>query len=542
MWRILAWPPLALAWVALAGWAAPASAQVCEGSELQSSLQYLRRASLDLRGALPTVEELEAVVAAGEVDLAVIESMLEGEDFEHQMRAYHRDLLWTNLDNQRLTAVIWNLVGPGDRGALASPAFWAPQRSDRYRGGRFPCKDEPAAFGREGEILTTPHPTEGRVVQEGWVEVSPYWAPTTTVRVCAFDAQEALRVPNLANPNQPQLECSSTGAQDARCGCGPNLSFCQVRVGQLDTRLEIVRSFSEQLLRYGDEVVREGRPYTDFLLGTEMEINGPLSHYLRFQTRTGGGNFLGLPTQGYEVPEIGFDEGDRWVKIERGERHAGVLTMPGYLVKFQTNRSRANRFYNAFLCQYFEAPPGGLPASDDPCSEEPNLTERCGCKFCHVSVEPAAAYWGRFAEAGLASLNEDVFPKFNRACSTPQSARNPLCRFFYLTEAGHPDEAPYVGMMLPYVFADAVREENIELGPAALAQEAVESGDFARCTTRKMWRSLMGREPLVEDEPVVEALAEDFIANDYDLRELVLSLVTRPEYIEGERFGREVSR
>ena len=49
--------------------------------------------------------------------------------------------------------------------------------------------------------------------------------------------------------------------------------------------------------------------------------------------------------------------------VEAGPAHAGVLTSPAYLLRFQTHRARANRFHVSFLCQPFVAPDGGLPAT-----------------------------------------------------------------------------------------------------------------------------------------------------------------------------------
>jgi hypothetical protein len=106
-----------------------------------------------------------------------------------------------------------------------------------------------------------------------------------------------------------------------------------------------------------------------------------------------------------------------------------------------------------------------------------------------------------------------------------------------MTEATHPDEEPFLGMLMPYVFADEAMVENIEAGPLPLAEQAIEGGEFAQCTTRKMWENFMGREALAEDQPTIEALAEEFIADNYSLKSLVLKIVTRPEYVLGESYG-----
>ena len=42
------------------------------------------------------------VIEDGQVDPDTVEEMLMSEDFSHQMRAYHTDLLWSNLSSQRL--------------------------------------------------------------------------------------------------------------------------------------------------------------------------------------------------------------------------------------------------------------------------------------------------------------------------------------------------------------------------------------------------------------------------------------------------------
>ena len=92
-------------------------------------------------------------------------------------------------------------------------------------------------------------------------------------------------------------------------------------------------------------------------------------------------------------------------------------------------------------------------------------------------------------------------------------------------------------MLRSYVFADDPMENNIELGPAVLAQQAIDTGEFARCTTMKMWANFIGREALPEDEPTINELSDQFMAENYSLQSLVYKIVTRPEYIEGQSFA-----
>ena len=511
---------------------APAGAQVCDEASVQQKLQYVRRLSLDLRGRLPDIGELESVVTNGDVDPAIIRGMVRSDDAISRLRNYHRDLLWVNVANQRLANNSW-ILRTGGRGGVARDVMWIPanQRTNMYRGGQGPCADRPQS--ELGYDATTGRPNTQRneqlgINQEGYEMVEPYWAPGTQVKVCAFEAQDNLQYDN----GRGQMIPCSRGIASASCGCGPNLQWCHnnnVSVATID------QSFNEQLLRYADEIIRGDRPYSDLLVGKDMQVNGPISHYFRYQTGGGGNLVLASPDQGYTMPSIPYDQLEGWQTVQRGTRHAGVLTMPAFFLKFQSDRGRANRFYNAFLCTSFEAPEGGLPAADDDCHNEPDLTKRCGCQHCHVAVEPAAAHWGRWAEAGMLPMNEQQFPIQNPQCLTAQGARNNVCRLFYQTTAGHPDEEAFLGYLKSYVFADQERQANIEQGPEKLARTAIDSGQFATCTANKMWALFMTREATAEERPVITQLAEDF-KQGYDLRSLIETIVSRPEYIEAGRF------
>src|SRR5262249_17002908 len=154
-----------------------ATAQTCEAGTPQDELQYLRRLSLDLRGRVPSFDELTNVVNTGAVDPALVDQMIASPDFVARMRGIHRDLLWTNIPGQRLAGNTWGLRAPSGR--YPAPAYYmgANGRSSRYRGAQTFCLDEPARFDSvTGEILTTPDPMDSSIQREGWVEVHPYWA------------------------------------------------------------------------------------------------------------------------------------------------------------------------------------------------------------------------------------------------------------------------------------------------------------------------------------------------------------------------------
>ncbi|MFN3202104.1 MAG: DUF1549 domain-containing protein [Bradymonadia bacterium] len=514
---------------------AQAPAQICEDpEEVQEALQYLRRLTLDLRGRVPTVEEMQAVIDTGEVSETTIDEMLESDDFLHQLTEFHRDLLWANISNVRLTnnTFVLNTQRIGDSNILA---LANPGRATRWRGAAVPCLDEPARFDDEGNILTTESPNPQNpnqtIRQEGWVEVAPFWNPNQPVRVCAFDAQENLT--GTVNGRR-QVNCAAS-AQSLECGCGPNLQFCHTRA----TINTVVDALNTQMLRTAERVVAQDRPYTDLLLSRDIEVNGPVAHYFRYQSLTATNILAASPDSGYELPQQPYTDAT-WTTVEGDEAHSGVLTLPGFLLRFQSNRGRANQFYNAFLCQPFQAPEGGLPASDDPCNSEPDLVFRCGCNYCHGTLEPASAHWGRWSEAGLMPLRPETFPRYNPDCDDPQlAARNPLCNRFYLVEANHEKEEAYTGQLLSYVFADdhAEREGNIEEGPRKLAEAAVNGGFFGRCMAERQWTTVMGRAPTDAEDEILDDLASTFAGEGYNFKALVKALVTRPEYVAAGRFG-----
>ncbi|MBL8953056.1 MAG: hypothetical protein JNK82_19925 [Myxococcaceae bacterium] len=516
--------------------AATASAQgVCSMSRLTQDLQLYRRLSLDLRGRAPSAAEVDALVARGALADSDVDALLRTDDFVKVEREHLRADVYGALN------VIWDtdfgLTRTDQTSAfvyeVSGDVFWIPNRGPMYR--------QSAAFrtcdlGREQKEFVNDVPVADPVTgREGWVSVAPYWAPDTTIKVCAFDAQAHLKGPMSG------VDCSTQAARGARdCGCGPDLRFCQgyrTEYPTPTTVAELNRSFAEQTTRFVDRILRDRRPYSDLILSDETEVNGPIAHYLRWQTQTVySADTSSRSDLGYPIPALEFTETDKWQPVRVTGRAAGVLTQPHFLLKFATRRARANRFYNAFLCSSFQAPPGGLPSPGEPCSKNPNLAERCGCDSCHRSLEPMSAYWGRFAERGLHELKLPEFPSRDPACNADAGPLSDNCRQHYITQARHPAEAPYVGMLSAYLFADVGPTpftDAIEQGPRALARSAVDSGAFARCTVTKQFTRLVGRAPreeLADERALVDSLTERFRASNHDLRALVKDLVFTRQY------------
>jgi hypothetical protein len=206
-----------------------------------------------------------------------------------------------------------------------------------------------------------------------------------------------------------------------------------------------------------------------------------------------------------------------------------------FLLRFQTPRARANRFYEAFFCQPFQAPEVSLPSPSDPCSDEPNLRERCGCMMCHYQLEPAAAYWARFADAGALHLNESIFPAFSQKCA--DCANNPavpcdfICERFYVTHIGHPKEEPWIGTLKALQWRDEDELARASGGPGQLVAEAVEDGRLPICVMSQLFERFVGRPMSSEEKKTLEPhLLQVFGAAGYDFKALVKAIVTTDAY------------
>jgi len=475
--------------------------------------RYLRALSLDLRGVVPSPEEYDRL-QDGEVPEALIDEWLQSEAFVARTVRLHRDLLWNNVSN----------INPiNNRSVLRRDGaiFWRFAIADLYRGERVQCLDEPATFGPGGEILTELQADGTR--REGWVTVEPYWAPGTSIQVCAFDAQAAMVSPL-------GTRCGTQdGLGDVQCGCGPNLAFCAW--GQQTLRPVMDAMARDVEMRVAD-VIRSDRPYIELFSGDQMFVNGPLVHFWRFQAEVPGQiRLLPRPVDLEKLPALAFTQADTWVRIEAGPAHSGILTAPAYLLRFQTNRARANRFFNSFLCQPFVAPEGGLPAPTAQVTLD--LQQRDGCKYCHGLIEPNAAYWGRWSAGGAGFLDPERYPESRddcERCATGGEQCSDDCRRHYLTSALTSEEDPYLGKLLSYEFLSPAHQDHVERGPAALVAFTVVDGRFGACSARSAARWLIGRAPEEDEQGWVDEMARSFAASGHSYRALVKAIVTSPTY------------
>lgn len=507
--------------------AAVAAEESCDDTVEVDRFRHLRQLTLDLWGRVPTEDELRALTSEDEVPEAAIDAMVEAPEFDVFLTRHHSDLLFPNINGL-------DLVSPA---ALLLPAMYAGAQGDPDRLFNIfvsfyerrelyaPCKDEPAEFDENGDIVFEDMPDGTR--REGWVMVEPYWAPGTEVKVCAAEARTN---PTTYTSNIP---CdTANGMYSGECGCGPNLEHC----ADYYVALGMISNLRDQMLRMVMRPIHEGRPYTEILTDSREELNGPLAHYYKhLAVMAIDPLVLVPPVPADTLAEVSYADAE-WRTYERWpEIHSGVLTSLSYLLRFQTARARANRFYNAFLCEPFQAPEGGLPSPNDECSQEPNLRERCGCSYCHVKLEPAAAHWGRFAEAGTMYIDPAQYPIYEPRCAAcaehPERDCDPACERFYVTEVGHPKEAPFAGVLRAYEWRGEDEVANVEAGPRKAVEGAVADGRLAACTVTQLFKRLYRREP-TEDEmgTALPAWANEFQEGGFDFKALVKTMVKADGY------------
>ena len=498
----------------------PNDALICQDDPVKlDPARYLRALSLDLRGHPPTMEEIESldgVDANDPLPDALIESWLDEDSFIKQAVRRHRTFFWNNLRNV-------DFINRNKRLGVNGGIYWNNIRSRLLRTGsrdQVICYDEPAQFDADGMPVT--RQDESGYNREGWVEVSPYWAPDTVVRVCAFDAQERRYSANGA-------DCATAaGANRTDCGCGPDLRWC----APTPVTNTLLDSMGRSLERLIESVIAGDGGYRQLFESRDGFINGPMVHYYRHLSGSTDIQSKPAPLMTELLPDVPFTD-RTWHQVELPLAHAGALTHPAFLLRFQTNRARASRFYQAFLCAPFVPPAGGLPAASEESARNPDLQERAGCKYCHAQLEPAAAHWGRWTEVGVGFLDPNQYPATHSQClecAIGGSRCTSFCRNNYLTQALSEDERPYLGMLKAYAFRRESHMHYVEKGPKLLVRKAIAENQLPLCVARQTAEWLMGRTTTEADDAWIRDLATAFVHSGLRYKALVKAVVTSAQY------------
>jgi len=498
------------------------SAQPIEGpSELRAARRLLRRLTLDLWGEPPSLEALQSLERWPSSEQQ-LDALLSDERASYWLTRFHEDIFWPALE-------IGDLINPAASLLLPATFYEGPLGGEQLftlftglsrRGGLVPCLDEPAAWDEEGALIMEEQADGTR--REGYVWVTPYWSEEP-VKVCALES--------LAEESGPAgVSCESfEGLSSGRCGCGATLERC----ASIDSALELLSSFRDQVARYAAEHAAEGADYFALLTRAEEPVNGPIAHYYRHLASSAIDPIvLVAPINRAELPSLDFKDRDVWRWTSRAAPvHSGLLTSTPFLLRFQTARARANRVSQALLCEPFIATSGVLPSPEDDCSQEPNLRRRCGCADCHARLEPLSAHWARFSDAGALYLDPERFPSYLASCAAcaDDGPCPDLCKRFYVSEAPSEAHRDYLGVLKAYEWRGADEIERLEAGPSALIEEAISRGALPRCLTQQLFERLVGRAPHAEERERLRGYAQEF-ASDASLRALIKRLLNDTSY------------
>ena len=485
-----------------------------DDGDTQSETRLLRALSLDIRGVVPEVGDYDQLDGNGVPD-SLLDAWLSSPEFTQQVVRHHRSLFWNNVEgvdlidaDSRLSDVdgIWYVDD--------NPSLVFRGENDAH------CGDFEATFDVYGRPNTVS--VGGDVVQEGWVWVTPYWDLTTPIKVCAFDAQ-------MVELTQGGTDCKTNKSEnDTECGCGPNLQWCHIS----GLEEEIATAFGTDLDLRVARIIDGDLSYLDLFNDSTGYVNGPIVGFYRYLTgKVDDVDFGEGQVDLARLPDVVWDDKD-FTSVALGAEHAGVLTSPAWLLRFQTNRGRANRFYNSFLCQPFQPPAGGVTDLDNP-NPTLDLTSRAGCQYCHALLEPAAAHWGRWPQSGAGYLDPQTHPPFDQACQACALSGGDCpdrCDNHYLTQPLNSEQDDYLGWLLSYEFLEDRHQSHVEEGPTLLVNTTVTDGRLPDCITTKTAEWLMGREMTEVDGPWLDQLSTDFVGGDFQYKALVKQIITSDNY------------
>jgi len=370
----------------------------------------------------------------------------------------------------------------------------------------------------------------GCIQREGYVLVnSPFWeTPTRQVAACAIEAQ-------TRPVNPATLESCDTNRflGDRSCGCGDGFRRCES--GDSKVHQARINAFNTELELITDSVLRREEPYFNILTTRRSFMNGPLSSFYR--ERQGAAFFTNVtpPVSPELLPNLPYSQADTWVEYTRGDQHSGVLTTPAFLYRFPTYRARTNAFYDALLCQAFVPPAGvSFPPPEDACNRENNLAKRCGCKYCHATLEPTGAHWGRFSERGATYLDPSIYPRFSPKCRDCALSGDTTCGgdcANYVMQAYDGDGAQSLGLLKTYLYRTPSEEANIESGPERLVQHMRVTGDLERCAIHRVWNEFIGRPMTFQEEQLyLETLVNGFAEDNHNMKLLIRRILATDAY------------
>ncbi len=532
--------------------------------------RQLRRAALLLTGQTPDVEAYQSLLdapdeAAAQISLeASIDSMMTTDAFYRRLVDFGHD--WIN-------------VGQYTTGA-SGEAYWghfsgvlSPCPADSLHPGALYLQPE-GGYGSGDKSGTAASPNgicfdsapdgSGAPYDANEVDIEPWWAPGTTVKVVGRAGTGVRKHPAKAGGGDytcgifggiyftPALKDDAQALEDPVCSCGPNLVYCQTFSGfggnnSYDLKSQR-RNAWEEPARFFAHLVWHDRPLHHLLTANYSVGTSALRHlYVRWARQNPANVGLDDSTWWKNDADVPMDpehegtdplawrefvvetlnpsllsggttpNGDltrtaSWDASDpsKGLATAGVMTMMGSNSSFSRERVRAARYTEMFACREFSPPPAEIHFQ--PYETDPATTGTC--QYCHQIIDPAAIAFKRWGFQGdyiwdlpvLGGINTAVIP------ADAQARRaSPFRRWF---DAWTPESVmtPVTQAQIdanPHVLLnDTISSEKSLFGvkndgtsgPLGFGKMLVESGEFDRCAVRQLHKFAVGRDV----DPAVE--------------------------------------
>jgi hypothetical protein len=348
-------------------------------------------------------------------------------------------------------------------------------------------------FGNEhdtGYVLQNTRSPEGEIIYylrrpcapDVAEKVQPWWAPTTTVRVCP----DSHRPTYLSRPGT-DWQCGSVKLNlkaSKDCGCGPHLANCF----RDPAHREMIRtSLRNENIKTIAWIVDRDLPIETLFTGnhTFRDYNVELVYT----------NWRLLNGEDVEYPDVAdWPDGGKWAPRaeSRSGMHAGILTTPHTLRSADATRSLMRSLYELLWCK--------APASSHVDAQTiwslgvtdlrygsgwQRLAAMPVCTSCHARLDHGAQFFSGF----LGTQRSDHYMP-----SLQQAGEEPL-------------------------YGDDIDDPRgqAERSPLGFARFATAQKEFGACMVQAIAHRILGGPPSLDDE---EALREEF-DRSHSIRDVV---------------------
>jgi hypothetical protein len=272
---------------------------------------------------------------------------------------------------------------------------------------------------------------------------------------------------------------------------------------QWDDKLKA--SVREEPKHFFAEVLHQRLSALNFLDSAFVVLNGPLARHYGLTGPRG----------------MSFER----VTLPPGSRRGGILAQTSVLLGNSTGEDshpvkRAVWIRERILDDPPAAPPANVPSLD---TENPDFAmlpvrkqlevhrQEASCNDCHRGIDP----WGiALEEFGADGLHRTVIPRRLAPVGRKKDGRVQIVQQPVESQTTLPDGTAVEGLDGLKAYLLASKREQ-----------------FARALVTKLLSYAVGRSLELSDQAAIESLTADFIAHDYQLNELVQSIITSQPFL-----------